>query len=113
MRQQEDVRKLTIAGRDLRLAGENVETGGEILGKGTHTLEGYTLEDKGYFGPGELPTFDPEIFDMPNGKVEDVLFEDLKLKLLTNQVTEGPEGDVALRDFAHKVHDYVKSHEIN
>jgi hypothetical protein len=50
---------------------------------------------------------------MPNGKVEDVLFEDLKLKLLTNQVTEGSEGDVVLRDFAHKVHDYVKSHDMN
>jgi ferredoxin len=89
-----------------------IETG-EVLGKGTHQLEGYTLEDKGYFGPGELPTFDPEIFDMPNGKVEDVLFEDLKLKLLTNQVTEGSEGDAVLRDFAHKVHDYVKSHDMN
>jgi len=89
-----------------------IETG-EVLGKGTHQLEGYTLEDKGYFGPGELPTFDPEIFDMPHGKVEDVLFEDLKLKLLTNQVTEGPDGDLALRDFAHKVKDYVKSHDMN
>jgi ferredoxin len=90
-----------------------IETGGEILGKGTHQLEGYTLEDKGYFGPGELPTFDPEIFDMPHGKVEDVLFEDLKLKLLSNQVTEGAEGDVMLRDFAHRVKDYVKSHDMN
>jgi epoxyqueuosine reductase len=51
-----------------------IETG-EVLGKGTHQLEGYMIEDKGYFGPGELPTFDPEIFDMPHGKVEDVLFE--------------------------------------
>src|SRR5215471_18027894 len=76
---------------------------GDVLGKGTHQLEGYTLEDKGYFGPGELPTFDPEIFDMPHGKVEDVLFEDLKLKLLSNQVSEGSEGDRVLREFAHKV----------
>jgi len=42
-----------------------------------------------------------------------VLFEDLKLKLLTNQVVEGTEGDVVLRDFAHKVKDYVKSHDMN
>ncbi len=90
-----------------------VETGGEILGKGTHNLEGYTLEDKGYFGPGELPRFDPEIFDMPHGKVEDVLFEDFKHKLLTNQVADGPEGDLVLRDFAHKVKDYVKTHDEN
>lgn len=87
-----------------------IETGGEILGKGTHNLEGYTLEDKGYFGPGELPRFDPEIFDMPHGKVEDVLFEDLKGKLMTNQVPEGSDGDLVLRDFAHKVKDYVKTH---
>jgi hypothetical protein len=45
--------------------------------------------------------------------VEDVLFEDLKLKLLSDQVTEGPEGDLVLRDFAHKVKDYVKSHDMN
>jgi hypothetical protein len=32
-----------------------VETG-EVLGKGTDSLEGYTLQDKGYFGPGHLPT---------------------------------------------------------
>lgn len=89
-----------------------VETG-EILGKGTHNLEGYSLEDKGYFGPGELPTFDPEIFDMPHGKVEDVLFEDLKNKLLSDQVSEGPDGDRILRDFAYKVKDYVKSHQGN
>jgi ferredoxin len=88
-----------------------VETGGAILGKGTHNLEGYTLEDKGYFGPGELPRFDPEIFDMPHGKVEDVLFEDFKHKLLTNQVGDGPEGDLVLREFAHKVKDYVKTHD--
>jgi epoxyqueuosine reductase len=90
-----------------------IETGGEILGKGTHQLEGYTIEDKGYFGPGELPTFDPEIFDMPHGKVEDVLFEDLKLRLLTNQVSDGPEGDQVLREFAHKVADYAKTHDMN
>ena len=31
-----------------------VETG-KILGKGTENLEGYTLDDKGHFGSGELP----------------------------------------------------------
>jgi hypothetical protein len=45
--------------------------------------------------------------------VEDVLFEDLKLKLLTNQVSEGPEGDQVLREFAHKVADYAKTHDMN
>lgn len=36
------------------------ETDGEILGKGSHAVEGYTLFDKGYFGPGELPRFSVE-----------------------------------------------------
>ena len=34
---------------------------GQVLGKGTHDLEGYTLEDKGYFGPGEMPVFDRDL----------------------------------------------------
>ena len=32
---------------------------GEVLGKGSDNLEGYTLRDKGYFGPGELPALRP------------------------------------------------------
>ena len=47
-----------------------VETG-EVLGKGTHDLEGYTLPIKGYFGPGELPKFDAETFALPPGRSED------------------------------------------
>ena len=47
-----------------------VETG-EVLGKGTHDLEGYTLPNKGYFGPGELPRFDTETFSLPKGRSED------------------------------------------
>jgi len=87
-----------------------IETG-EVLGKGTHNLEGYTLEDKGYFGPGELPTFDPEVFEMPQGRVEDVLFEELKEKLMTNQVPDGAEGDYVLREFAHQVKEYISTHD--
>jgi ferredoxin len=87
-----------------------VETG-EVLGKGTHNLEGYTLEDKGYFGPGELPTFDPEVFEMPQGRVEDVLFEELKEKLMMDQVPEGADGDDVLREFAHKVKDYISAND--
>ena len=47
---------------------------GQVLGKGTHDLEGYTLHDEstgkyatGYFGPGELPTFNAEFFKIPQG----------------------------------------------
>jgi hypothetical protein len=52
-----------------------VETG-EILGKGTDNLEGYALHDKGYFGPGQLPIFGRDFFQMPHGRSEDwVLLE--------------------------------------
>ena len=57
-----------------------IETG-EVLGKGTENLEGYTLRDKGHFGPGELPQFDRAFFDMPHGREEDWLFKEFKDRL--------------------------------
>ena len=54
---------------------------GEVLGKGTDNLEGYTLRDKGYFGPGQLPHFDRQFFEFPHGRREDWLFEQFKEKL--------------------------------
>ncbi len=51
---------------------------GQVLGKGTHDLEGYTIEGKGYFGPGELPVFDRGFFDMPQGDTEAWAFENFK-----------------------------------
>jgi len=54
---------------------------GDVLGKGTDNLEGYTLRDKGYFGPGKLPKFDRPFFDIPHGTREDYLFEKFKEKL--------------------------------
>jgi hypothetical protein len=69
-----------------------VETG-KILGKGTDNLEGYTLPDKGYFGPGQLPIFDRKFFDMPHGRSEDwVLLE------FRDQLTETNGDDSADRD---------------
>ena len=50
----------------------------EILGKGTPNLEGYELRDKGYFGPGELPHFDREMFEFPHGTKEEWLFKKFK-----------------------------------
>jgi ferredoxin len=35
-------------------------TGGEVLGKGTEELEGYTLPDRGHQGVGTLPRFDKD-----------------------------------------------------
>lgn len=57
---------------------------GEVLGKGTHLLEGYTFPDKGYFGPGQLPQFDRQFFEIPHGRNEEWLFQQFKEKLLTH-----------------------------
>ena len=75
-----------------------VETG-EVLGKGTDNLEGYTLRDKGYFGPGELPTFDREFFDFPQGTREDWLLTKFKERL----ATEGVPPEKELVAFATQV----------
>ena len=44
---------------------EHYATTGQVLGKGTHLLEGYNLRELGYFGPGELPRFDSDFFHFP------------------------------------------------
>ena len=51
---------------------------GQVLGKGTHDLEGYTLDDKGYFGPGELPVFGRGFFEMPHGDASEWAFDQFK-----------------------------------
>ena len=56
---------------------EHYVESGKVLGKGTEALEGYTLSDKGHFGPGELPTFDRDFFDMPHGRADDWLMIEL------------------------------------
>jgi Pyruvate/2-oxoacid:ferredoxin oxidoreductase delta subunit len=63
---------------------------GQVLGKGTHDLEGFELEGKGYFGPGELPAFDRGFFDMPRGTIEDFAFENFKdqAKASGGEITE-------------------------
>ena len=72
---------------------------GEVLGKGTENLEGYTLRDKGHFGPGELPHFDHDFFQFPQGRREDWLFEEFKKKLSEN----GAPSEGELVSFATKV----------
>jgi hypothetical protein len=54
---------------------------GEVLGKSSDELEGYSLPDKGYFRPGRLPSFDKDFFDMPRGRTEDLIIEEFRLKL--------------------------------
>ena len=75
-----------------------VETG-EVLGKGTDNLEGYTMVDKGYFASGELPQFDRKTFDFPHGTREDWLFTQFKERLSKEGVPSGAE----LVEFAGEV----------
>ena len=62
----------------------------EVLGKGTDDLEGYTIPGQGYFGPGQLPHFDAEFFDIPQGRLEEYVMERLKEKI-KNGTDEEPE----------------------
>ena len=74
---------------------------GQVLGKGTHDLEGYTIEGKGYFGPGELPVFDRGFFDMPQGDTEGWAFDNFKKQaaaaggVITDELMESFRQEVA------------------
>jgi ferredoxin len=79
-----------------------VETG-EILGKGTDSLEGYTLHDKGHFGPGELPSFNAEFFKMPRGRAEDWLLIEFRDKLMETNGDQTTDQDQMWEEFREKV----------
>ena len=81
---------------------------GQVLGKGTHDLEGYSLRELGYFGPGQLPSFDNEFFRFPQGRSEDALFDELKDGITSGQIPDDPHGDVVLRQFKKRVEKYLK-----
>ena len=72
---------------------------GEVLGKGTENLEGFSMDGLGYFAQGELPHFDRELFDIPHGREEDWLFEQFKTRLKSGDVPGGSE----LAEFAADV----------
>ncbi len=57
---------------------EHYAATGQVLGKGTHDLEGYELEGKGYFGPGEMPVFARSFFDFPHGDATQWAFSKFK-----------------------------------
>ena len=81
---------------------------GQVLGKGTHLLEGYTLGDKGYFGPGELPHFDTQFFRCPiHTRSEDVAFQELKERIKAGELPDDHEGDKVLREFKGRVEKYL------
>ena len=69
---------------------------GQVLGKGTHDLEGFTLEDKGYFGPGEMPVFDRDFFEMPHGDASEWAFDTFKQKAVA---AGGVVSDELLAEF--------------
>lgn len=83
-----------------------VETG-EVLGKGSENLEGYSLKGKGYFASGELPQFDREFFEIPHGREEDWLFEKFKERLKAN----GVPNDTELAEFANDVMEVLENGE--
>ena len=83
-----------------------VETG-EVLGKGSENLEGYSLKGKGYFGVGELPQFDRDFFEIPHGREEDWLFEKFKERLKSS----GVPSDTELAEFANDVMDVLEKGE--
>jgi len=79
-----------------------VETG-EVLGKGSDNLEGYTLHDKGYFGPGQLPIFNREFFKMPQGRAEDWLLLEFRDKLQETAGDENTNQDLMWTEFRTRV----------
>ena len=69
---------------------------GQVLGKGTHDLEGYELEGKGYYGPGEMPVFDRDFFKMPHGNASEWAFDTFKQKAVA---AGGVVSDELLAEF--------------
>ena len=81
---------------------------GQVLGKGTHGLEGYEMHDLGYFGPGELPRFDSEFFHVPEGYGDQYILQEMKAKIEAGQVPEGAEGDKVWQEFREKLQEVLK-----
>ncbi|MCI0896407.1 MAG: hypothetical protein J4N84_16050, partial [Chloroflexi bacterium] len=75
-----------------------------VLGKGTHDLEGYTLEGKGYFGPGELPVFDRGFFNMPHGNEYEWSFESFKEKA---KAAGGEISDELMQEFKQEMANHL------
>jgi len=76
---------------------------GEVLGKGTDNLEGFEFRGKGYFGPGELPSFDREFFDFPHGTKDEWLFAQFKEKLQE----KGSTSDEEAKEFVQELGDIL------
>jgi Pyruvate/2-oxoacid:ferredoxin oxidoreductase delta subunit len=81
---------------------EHYAATGQVLGKGTHDLEGYSLEGKGYFAPGEMPVFDSGFFDMPHGSTQDWAFESFAEQA---KASGGEVSDDMLQDLKRQIVD--------
>jgi len=94
---------------------------GLVLGKGTHDLEGYTLHEEstgkyvtGYFGPGELPTFDASFFKIPTGTREAATLDEFVDYLKTHKDTiDRSEDDKALFDFRDRMRHIVSGESVS
>ena len=94
---------------------------GQVLGKGTHALEGYTLHPEltgrythGYFGPGELPTFNAEFFNIPRGtREESALDEFIKELSIQDDGIERPENDRVLFEFRDRLRKILKGESVS
>ena len=73
---------------------------GQVLGKGTHDLEGYEMEGKGYFGPGEMPVFERGFFDTPHGDSTEWAFDTFKEKAVA---AGGVVSDELLAQFKEEI----------
>ena len=82
---------------------EHFVSTGEVLGKGTDNLEGFEFRGKGYFGPGELPSFDREFFDFPHGTKDEWLFAQFKEKLQE----KGSTSDEEAKEFVQELGDIL------
>ena len=88
---------------------EHYAATGQVLGKGTHNLEGYEMGEMGYFGPSELPSFDKEFFDNPEGTSEKYLLSAFKAKMEAGEVPEGPEGDKPWGEFKSELEEAMRA----
>ena len=92
----------------LQAVMEHYGATGQVLGKGTDNLEGYEMHGMGYFGPGQLPTFDSEFFHIPEGYGDQHALQELKAKIESGQVPEGPEGEKVWEEFRKELSEYVR-----
>jgi hypothetical protein len=93
----------------------------QILGKGTHALEGYTLHPEstgtyaeGYFGPGELPVFNAEFFEIPRGTREQAALDRL-VKVLSSADADADQAasDNVLKAFGNRLRSIVKGEALS